>query len=485
MARFNQPIQTKTRVRNVAGGESFKESPKVELASLMLTSFVQEKFYRSAAGDLNRLNQLVKDIGDKKFCAQAAVYARVKFGMRSITHATAAFIADMIKGEEWARRFYDKIVFRPDDMLEIMALYHSINDRLFTHAMRKGFRQAFNRFDGYQLAKYRKEDKAISLIDLVNLAHPKPSNKNSEALAQLVKDTLRSDKTWETMQTRAGQTAETEEEKETLKAENWKKLINERKLGYLALLRNLRNIMTQANEETFGKALVMLDDEKLIRKAKIFPFQFINAYNAVREMGRAKGVREAMGAIEIAINTATDNVPEYLHTVVHVDNSGSMHGGFGHDPATTACLFAAVMFKRGADVISFSDTAKWANLDPAGSTMAITKELYKESRPSGTNFHAPWELMTKGPSHYQRVFIFSDMQGWMHGGQPGGSVAQFERAHGRPFIYSINLNDYGTLMFPEDRVFLLAGFSEKIFDIMAALETDKDAMIHEIEKIEL
>jgi hypothetical protein len=40
-------------------------------------------------------------------------------------------------------------------------------------------------------------------------------------------------------------------------------------------------------------------------------------------------------------------------------------------------------------------------------------------------------------------------------------------------------------MFPEKNVYCLAGFSEKVFDIIKLLETDKDALINEIEKIEL
>jgi hypothetical protein len=40
-------------------------------------------------------------------------------------------------------------------------------------------------------------------------------------------------------------------------------------------------------------------------------------------------------------------------------------------------------------------------------------------------------------------------------------------------------------MFPEKKVFAIAGWSEKIFDLMKILETDKEAMINEIEKIQL
>jgi 60 kDa SS-A/Ro ribonucleoprotein len=44
---------------------------------------------------------------------------------------------------------------------------------------------------------------------------------------------------------------------------------------------------------------------------------------------------------------------------------------------------------------------------------------------------------------------------------------------------------FGSLQFPENNVYCLAGFSEKVFDILKLLETDKQALLHEVEKVEL
>ena len=40
-------------------------------------------------------------------------------------------------------------------------------------------------------------------------------------------------------------------------------------------------------------------------------------------------------------------------------------------------------------------------------------------------------------------------------------------------------------MFPERNVYALAGFSEKVFDVMALLERDREALVHEIEAVKL
>ena len=41
------------------------------------------------------------------------------------------------------------------------------------------------------------------------------------------------------------------------------------------------------------------------------------------------------------------------------------------------------------------------------------------------------------------------------------------------------------MQFPEQSVYCLAGFSEKIFDIMKLLETDKHALINKINSIKI
>lgn len=81
------------------------------------------------------------------------------------------------------------------------------------------------------------------------------------------------------------------------------------------------------------------------------------------------------------------------------------------------------------------------------------------------------------------------MQGWMEQNGTSNPSKQFKTYKAEygvtPFIYSVNLCDYGTLMFPENNVFCLAGWSEKIFDFMKLVESDKQAMFKEIENIEL
>ena len=82
------------------------------------------------------------------------------------------------------------------------------------------------------------------------------------------------------------------------------------------------------------------------------------------------------------------------------------------------------------------------------------------------------------------------MQGWVNYYTPAKTFAKTfneykERTGANPFIYSFYLNSYGSMQFPEQNVFALAGFSEKVFDIMKLLEQDKKALVNEINKMVL
>jgi hypothetical protein len=279
MSRFNTTTEG-LKTQNFAGGQAYKESAQFEFVSMLLASFANSTFYEKADDRFERMETAISSI-DPLFAAKAAVYARRTYGMRSITHIAASKLAPSISGKPWAQAFYKSIVFRPDDMTEIVSLF---NGKL-PNALKKGFAAAFGEFDEYQLAKYRAGTKKVKLVDVANMVHPVPNEKNKVALEKLMKGTLASVDTWEAKLTQAGQKAENETDKANLKKDAWVELIRSRKLGYFALLRNLRNIASQA-PEILPEALVMLTDEKLIKKSMVLPFRFITAYEELRSVGK-------------------------------------------------------------------------------------------------------------------------------------------------------------------------------------------------------
>ncbi len=463
------------RTHNYEGAEAFGATPELELVTILLTSMLQDQFYRTANKTVERLRELIREVRDKQFVAKAAIYARTKAGMRSVSHLTAGELAHLVKGEDWSRRFYDKVVHRVDDVLEILAYTLAVYGKPIPNSLKKGLGEALARFDGYQLAKYKRESAALKLVDAVNLLHPP----HTEALRALVSGTLAPAQTWETRLTQAGQVAESEDDKADLKAAAWSELIRNRKIGYFALLRNLRNIMEQAGD-LVPEALKLLVDEKLIRRSLVMPFRFQTALKTIRGMDN-RWTSRVLSALSDAVDISLRNVPRFEgRTLVALDTSASMMGR----PIEIGALFAAVLYKSNdADLLGFSSDAQFIQLIRRDSTLTLADQLVKRAQYGGTNFHAIFERASRS---YDRVIILSDMQGWMGYFAPTEAFAKYVRRVGkRPRIYSFDLAGYGTLQFPEQKVYCLAGFSDKTMETLRFLEEDKSALLREIEVIEL
>lgn len=485
MSRFNKAAVSPSATTNLAGGAAFAENPKMELVSLLSTSFGDEKFYRSSSDTFDRLEQLLSLV-DQLFAAKAIFYARNELGMRTITHVAAALLAPRLSGSDWARKFFTAVVRRPDDMMEIIT-YSRLRGIGMTKALQKGFAKAFDKFDEYQLAKYKGEGKEVKLLDVVNLVHPKETEKNKEALWKLMRGQLVSTGTFQAELSKAGQVAENQEEKAELKGAAWATLINSRKIGYLQLLRNLRNIYEQS-PAALDAALTMLTEEKLIRKSLVMPFQYLVAYKEIEKINGGPQVRQILGAIDDAVEISIGNLPKFAgRNLVVLDVSSSMKSvptGQAYSPAEIGSLFAAAIAKASnADVMVFDYIASYISYSPRATVMAHARGIPFNG--GATYFHTIFE---KANAAYDRIFVLSDMQGYTTGGWGSPfkeSLSIYRRKFQcNPKVFSFDLAGYGQLMLPESNVFCLAGFSDKTIGLIESLDRDKDALIKTIEKIE-
>lgn len=483
MSKFNQTVaKSTTKTHNLAGGEAYKSSNELSLVSLLLTSFVNDQFYRKADQSLDELKNLIKKIPNKEFVAKSAIFARDEFGMRSITHALAGELASELSGKEWGKTFYEKIITRVDDMTEIMSYYITNktdkNHPKFPNSLKKGFAKAFDKFDEYQLAKYRGENKEVKLVDVVNLVHPVPTERNKSALNSLINGDLKNTKTWESMLSQAGQAAKDEEDLDSLKSDAWKELISTRKIGYFALLRNLRNLILQA-PDTVTQACEMLTDENLIKRSRVLPFRFNTAYEEISKLPQSSTTRTVLMGINQALDISACNVPKFDgETLVVLDVSGSMSG----KPSEIASLFGAMIAKsNNCDVMTFATDASYKTYNPGDSILTIRNSFRFSG--GGTNFHS---IFQKANKKYDRIIILSDMAGWIGHTTPVKEFNEYKkRFKCDPFVYSWDLQGYSTLQFPEQKVFCLSGFSEKVFDIMRLMEEDKKALFNRINSIVL
>ena len=374
MAKFNEKKMAKQPTeRNFMGEMAFKMEDKEELISTVMTTFLQGEYYEKEATKIARIQELLKKV-DPLFAAKLAIYARNEGNLRSVTHFVAAEIAKYVSGSEWGKRFYNKIVVRPDDMSEIVSAYAHINGMSqkdiskIPNAMKGGFKTALERLDAYQLDKYKMKNREVSLIDLIRLFHPKGNQKNAEAFKRLVNgeslEGLYETKIFEKEMTKAGQLTKgaTEDEKKEAKHEAIAEILgNVKGMPIMNLIRNLRNIILYAPDKVEDACEQLRIKDKILR-SRLLPFRFATAYAEIEKMtwdkpntdtsiafesDKAEGEltkaqfdslkRSVLDALEDAIQYSVENIPELEGNVaILVDHSGSCRGDAGGSSAVSA-----------------------------------------------------------------------------------------------------------------------------------------------------
>ena len=521
MSQYNLKTAGQNVVKNFRGGTAVKQTDEIALISL-LANGLTSMFHEPKNDREKRLLSLMDNVAkkDKFLVAQMLVYARAKLGQRTVTHRAAVHLASLLSGEKWGKDFFSKrhrsqnrggIVYRLDDMLEIAACYFALNpDKPLSNPMKKGFAMALQSADAYELAKYKGDGKQVSLVDIANLVHPKAS-RNAEAMKALMEGTISQFNTAEDKQTKAGQEVaakvksgeitkeEAKEELRATKADNWKELIESKRIGYLALLRNLRNIIVDA-PELIGQAGLLLTDKDFIKKSLVFPHQIDLALEVILNEITTSNGRKMLPYINQAYENSVINLKELNmdeHTAVVIDTSGSMYstwdGGLmvngkstgNRYPIEKASLIGATLAKGlGADLYQFSSTCAEIAYNPLDSINSIKKVVLDQQGRVGhsTNFNEIFRTLNQSRG-YQRIFVITDLQG-ADSILTRSEYQRYKELFGEPYIYSIDLAGHGTQMFRQNgRLFQLAGYSAHIYETAKLYETDFNALINEIRKI--
>jgi 60 kDa SS-A/Ro ribonucleoprotein len=516
MARYNTSTKRKPEmIENHQGGMGYKLNPKHELISLMVGGGFENTYYEKLGDREKRFTDLIDKLAktDLEFLAKAMVYVRSVVGQRTVTHFGSTVLAKHLSGTDLGRRFFSKrsrkgnsggIIYRLDDMLEIVACYMALNpNKPLPNSMKKGFKAALEVADTYELAKYQSKGKGVSLVDVVNLVHPKPSAEMVETFSKLMKGELKQFNTVEDKNTEVGKVVsakvksgeitkvEAEVQLKEAKEDNYKELIETKKIGYLSLLRNLRNILKNSNDTTLiDNACGLLTDEVFIKKSLVFPHQIDLALEVLLSEFQSSnaGMRKVITALNKAYELSIPNLNELFtsgRTAVVFDTSGSMSTsiqlGGGKRGSTSALekatLIAATLAKGiNADVYQFANRCLSVNYNPLDSVNTIKNHFYSERGKAGggTDFNS---IFTTIGSNYDRVFVISDEQ---------GATTLEKRAYANMHVYSINLCGYGTTMFkPGGKVYSIFGYGADIYELIKKVEVDPNALIEEINKIKI
>ena len=192
------------------------------------------------------------------------------------------------------------IITRADMLTDFVAIYWKNGKEPLCNQAKKGLAEAFHNFNEYKFAKYDR-DSAIKLRDIMFMVHPKPRNNYDEYLFKKIANrTLKTPDTWEVALSTGAD-----------KKETWTRLIDEGKIGGLAMLRNINNMKkADVEHETIVKGLDTLKSSMLL------PLDYLKA---------ARMNEEFTGYIEDAMIKSYENLPKLPgKTLFIVDVSGSM-----------------------------------------------------------------------------------------------------------------------------------------------------------------
>ncbi|MCH9664666.1 MAG: TROVE domain-containing protein [Gammaproteobacteria bacterium] len=386
-------MQYNKRTHNITfeGARACKVSPEEELNRSVMSCLLWEKeFYEEGESIADRILRLASEVSSTAV-ARLATKARTEYKLRHVPLLLCLGLLKntSVKGPGWntADVIADTIQ-RPDELMELLSLYWKDGKKPLPKQLKLGLAKAFDKFDEYQFAKYNR-DRDIKLRDVMFMAHPKPSTPLKEALFKRIADnTLETPDTWEVGLSTGGD-----------KKETFERLLCDNKLGYLALLRNLRN-MDQANVDA-RFILSALDDTK--RASRVLPFRFIAA---------SKACPKYETHLDLAMLKVMEHMPKLMgKTRMLVDVSGSMTWPLSDKSDLTrmdaACGLAILLRGICEDIEIFSFSNNLVRV-PGRSGMALRDAIVYSQPHGGTALGRA--VNSVNDQSYDRLVVITDEQ---------------------------------------------------------------------------
>lgn len=496
--KFNFLRKETKVVRNYEGAKAYVMTPAEELYSAVVTTGLSNTSYEKGNDRLERIQSLIKK-NDPEFVAKLAVYARRDMYLRSIPLVLTTELAKQTSGTDLVSRTVDGIVQRADEITELLAYYQLANERTETKKLnklskqiQKGLVKSFNKFDEYQFAKYNRKAE-ITLKDALFLVHPKAKDENQQAVFnKIVNGTLEAPYTWEVELSVLGQKKfAAEEERKVAFKSKWEELIFSNKLGYMATLRNLRNILeVGVSSAAMDKVCRYLADEKAVGNSKQLPFRFLAAYRELKNTD-SPYLSSLLEALENAVMISAKNIKGFgfdTSVVIAADVSGSMQKPVSNKSKVLlydiGLLMSMILQSQCNNVVTGIFGDRWMRVPmPKNSILRNVDEFYKREGEVGysTNGYLVIEDLIKRREKVDKLMLFTDTQMWDSHGLKNSfedSWNRYKTIAPNAKLYIFDLAGYGRqpLEVRKNDVYLIAGWSDKIFDVLNALEDQKSAV---------
>lgn len=428
------------------GASAKRITPEQQLRRSVLSCFLWEKeFYENGVEIAKRIYD-TSLLCSATFVANLAIEARTVHGLRHVPLLLLISLLKRQKKEKDDPRIADviaSVISRPDELTELLSMYWLSNggrkeNTKLDRQLVKGLAKALLKFNEYSLAKYNR-DGPVRLRDVLFLSHAKPKDKEQEALfKRLANDELKTPDTWE-VELSAGKN----------KKETFERLIKEGKLGYLALLRNLRNMVQAGCDQNLVRNAI------LAKKGArwVLPFRYVAA---------ARHAPMYEKEIDQALVSAIQEMPMLPgRTIVLVDVSGSMfysNVSAKSDIVRADAAAALASMINAEDLRVFSFSEKTVEVPPRRG-MAGVDVIRDSQRHAGTNLREA-VIHANSLRHY-RLIVITDEQARQ---APPNPVAKH--------AYMINVASYRNGVGYGNGWTHLDGFSENILKYIYEIEKE-------------
>jgi len=434
-------MQTNRRIRdsvtNYQGVSRPTISAEKQLKRVVLAAMLWEKtFYIDGTEAAKIVQDLVAKVPAVKV-AQLAIEARHNYKLR---HMPLFLCRELARLGKLNAATLNEVIQRPDEMSEFLSLYWSDGKCPISNQVKKGLANAFSKFNEYQLAKYDRASAQVSLRDVLFLSHSKPKDEAQEALFKRVANKeLATPLTWET-ELSAGAD----------KASTFINLMKGNKLGVLAFLRNLRNmVQSGVPEENIREYAERVNVQPAL------PYRYVAAARIVPQF------EDMLERMMFKSLDTTDKLSG--KTVLLVDISGSMFGTKisaksdldRFDAATALAILCASVCEQ-VEIYTFSTQV--VRVAPR-TGFALKDALLASQRPGGTHLGSAIKSV-KANSKFDRMIVISDEQSQDSVGSPGVDKAYILNV--ASYKNGVNRSDYTTI----------TGFSEACLQYIIEVEKE-------------
>ncbi|XP_068587704.1 telomerase protein component 1 isoform X2 [Cebidichthys violaceus] len=313
---------------------------------------------------------------DPQFLLKVAVYTRQELNIRITANFLLALAANQPSTKPHVRRYFCAAVQLPSDWLEVVRIYSTCFSRSLPMCLKKAMADKFKQFNEYQLAKYNtrkhrckhnrnkrkpkrptsqqmkkwanllrsdesiltkflqedgrkgavdKKQSEFSIKKMIKKFHIKEPAEHVMAIlgkkypADLktfthsgIKGTWDRERAGKRMKLKEPETWERLLSLEGNKAATWEKLIDNKSLPFMAMLRNLRNMITKGISEAHHKMILSrLTNKKAVIQSRQFPTRFLAAYKVIMELNTlAAASEQALPSVKEILKSILSKIPK-------------------------------------------------------------------------------------------------------------------------------------------------------------------------------